>query len=975
MNWLLLKLFLAGIVLPLGLARAENEKLVSSGDERFLSNIRQLTFEGRRSGEGYFSPDGTKLIFQSERQPGNPFYQIYLLDLETGETRRVSPGNGKTTCAFFRPGTDQVLFASTHHDPAFEAKQQAEFEERASGQTRRYAWDYDEQFDIFVANRDGSNLRQLTDAWGYDAEAAFSPDGRQIVFTSMRRAYPEENLSPSERRRLKLHPSFFGEIYIMNADGSDQRRLTFNPGYDGGPFFSPDGERIVWRRFDPEGKTADIFTMNRDGSDQRRLTDFSSISWAPYYHPSGQYIIFSANREGFTFELFIVDTNGAREPVQVTATESFDGLPVFAPDGRRLAWTSNRSSNGTSQIFLADWDHEAALEELELAPRRQTQIQGGTPSSFGIHRDNLRRHVEYLASDALEGRMAGSPGAEKAALYLAGRLKESGVRPFDPDGTFFQEYTFTAGVQVASEGNSLFIEGNGETSAFEVEKDFRPLSFTANGEVEGEVVFAGYGLTVPGKMGEGYDSYSGLDVTNKIVMVLRYVPEAVEPKRRQELNRYAGLRYKSLIARTQGARAILVVSGPNSPNAGALAPLTFETSLSGSGIVAASITDRVAEAILAGAGKDLKTLQTALDSENPHAAGGFLVPNVRLRIGTAVERLKATDRNVIGFLPPSSSAQGGGRQREYILLGAHYDHLGRGETSGFARKEEEGWIHPGADDNASGVAALLELARSMAYERRQQPDLFQRGVIFAFWAGEEIGLIGSSHFAEAPPMPLENIAAYLNFDMVGRLRENRLYLQGIGSSSDWTRSIEKRNVPAGFNLVLQEDPFLPTDTTTFYPKGIPVLAFFTGSHEEYHRPADRPETLNYEGIERIARFARGITLDLLQADERPAYVKVERPGGPRGMREGLRAYLGTIPDYATEDVKGVKVAGVRSGSPADDAGLEAGDLIVELAGQEILNIYDYTYALDAARIGEETKIVIIRDGQRLALPITPRARN
>jgi membrane-associated protease RseP (regulator of RpoE activity) len=224
-------------------------------------------------------------------------------------------------------------------------------------------------------------------------------------------------------------------------------------------------------------------------------------------------------------------------------------------------------------------------------------------------------------------------------------------------------------------------------------------------------------------------------------------------------------------------------------------------------------------------------------------------------------------------------------------------------------------------------------------------------------------------------VPLERVTAYLNFDMVGRLRENRLYLQGVGSSPDWGRLIERRNIPAGFNLVLQEDPYLPTDTTAFYPKGIPVLAFFTGSHEEYHRPADRPETLNYEGIERIARFARGLTLDLLQGEQRPAYVKLERPGGPRGMRDGLRAYLGTIPDYASDEIKGVKVAGIRAGSPAADAGLEGGDIIVELAGQDIQNIYDYTYALDAVRIGEETPIVIIRAGEQRRLTIIPRGRN
>src|SRR2546429_4784807 len=194
----------------------------SASEAQFLSNTRQLTYEGRRSGEGYFSPDGKALIFQSEREPGNPFYQIYILDFESGDTRRVSPGFGKTTCGFFRPGTDEVVFASTHLDPQARDKQKAELAFRAAGKQRRYSWDYDEQMDIFSARRDGSNLRRITDALGYDAEGSYSTDGKQIVFCSLRSAYPTNKLSGEERKRLETDPSYFGEIYIMNADGTDQ---------------------------------------------------------------------------------------------------------------------------------------------------------------------------------------------------------------------------------------------------------------------------------------------------------------------------------------------------------------------------------------------------------------------------------------------------------------------------------------------------------------------------------------------------------------------------------------------------------------------------------------------------------------------------------------------------------------------------------------------------------------------------------
>lgn len=965
-----------------GIANSGLAEIKPLGEAQFLSNVRQLIYEGRRSGEGYFSPDGKALVFQSEREPGNPFYQIYILDLQSGESHRVSPGTGKTTCAFFRPGTDEVLFASTHLDPETRAKQQAELDFRASGKERRYSWDYDERMDIFSARRDGSQVWQLTDSPGYDAEGAYSPDGKKIVFCSLRDAYPPSKVSPQDRKRLETDPSYFGEIYIMNADGSGQRRLTHKPGYDGGPFFSPDGQRIIWRRFDEKGMTADVYTMKLDGSDVRRLTDFGAMSWAPYYHPSGKYVIFTSNKLGFSnFELYMVDAQGEREATRVTFTDGFDGLPVFSPDGNKLCWSSGRTSDGKSQLFLANWNHEATLTALGQAP---TRSRTDAPASSGITHhasrnsspeitvEDLRNEASYLASDALEGRMTGTKGTQMAADYIAESFRKAGLVTLAGSSNYLQTFEFTAGVRVVTNQNHLKLipqKADATMTSFEVEKDFRPLSFTANSEVEGEVVFAGYGLFVPGKPGEGYDSYAGLDVTNKIVLVLRYVPEDVEPKRRQELNRYAALRYKAMMARERGAKAILFVTGPNSPNAGELVGLTFDSSLAGSSIVAASVGSNGANAILSSSGKDLKTLQSALDKENPHAEGGFLIPNLRVGIRTAVEHIKKTDHNVIALLPPAGNPS----VTEYALVGAHYDHLGFGEAGPMQRQGEEGTIHNGADDNASGTAAALELAASLANERKSKPESFRRGIIFAFWSGEEIGLIGSSYFAEHPPVPLSNVVAYVNFDMVGRLSENKLILQGVGSSALWRRLIEKRNVAAGFNLVLQDDPYLPTDVTALYPKQVPVLNFFTGSHEDYHRPTDDVEKINFEGLERITQFARGLIVDLVSGSERPDYVKVEPRTPASGGRENLRAYLGTIPDYTTE-VAGVKLSGVRGGSPAEKGGLKGGDIIVEFGGQKIANIYDYTYALDAVKIGQPVDIIVLRDGQWVPLSVVPEAR-
>ena len=974
--------FLAAVLLAqLDLSAADQP---AADESRLISNARQLIFDGKRSGEGYFSTDGKALIFQSERETDNPFYQIYVLDLETGDSHRVSPGTGKTTCAFFRPGSDEVLFASTHLDPDAKAKQQAELDFRASGKQRRYSWDYDEQMDIFSARRDGSQIKRLTASPGYDAEGNHSPDGRLIVFCSLRDAFPTNKLAAEDLKHLETDPSWFGEIYLMNADGSQPRRLTHSPGYDGGPFFSPDGQRILWRRFDDKGVNADVYTMKLDGSDLKRLTDFGAMSWAPYFHPSGQYVIFTANKLGFAnFELFITDAAGTQEPVRATYTDGFDGLPVFSPDGRKLCWTSGRTPGGKSQIFLGDWNHLAALAALQAAPVRSTPsstIRGNeaqtSHSAIRIPQSeittaDLRAQVAYLASDELEGRATGSKGAQLAANYIADQLRSAGLKPAGTNTNAFQTFEFNAGVRIITNSNVLTVSGENFAAVFAVEKDFRPLSFTDNADAGGEIIFVGYGLTVPGAAGEGYDSYEGVNVSNKIALVLRYVPEEAETKRRAELNRYAGLRYKAMLARDHGATAVLFVTGPNSPNAGELTGLNFDSSVAGSGIIAASISSNVVNALFAGSGKDLKSLQSALDKENPHAESGFTLPKVKMQITTAIEHLKKTDRNVVAVLPPSSPAL---PNAEYILVGAHYDHLGHGESGGaMQRKGEEHAIHPGADDNASGTAAVLELAAALARERAEKPENFQRGIIFALWSGEEIGLIGSSQFAGRPPVAISNIAAYVNFDMVGRLRDNKLSLQGVGSSSAWRKLIEKRNVAAGFNLSLQEDPYLPTDTTPFYSKRVPVLNFFTGSHEDYHRPTDKPDTLDYDGLERITKFARALIADLAKGPERPDYLTVARSDSGGGSRENLRAYLGTIPDYATE-VAGVKLSGVRGGGPAEKAGLKGGDIIVEFGGKKIANIYDYTYAMDAVKIGQPVQVVVLRDGQRVTLTVTPEAR-
>ena len=335
-------------------------------EDQFLSNTRQLITDSLRSGEGYFSADGSQFIFQSEVAGDNPFYQIYVRDLVTGDTNRVSPGIGLTTCSWIHPTLERVMFSSTHEDPDALKKQAEEISVRESGVDRPYGWDYDHHYEIYQADADGGNVVNLTNSAGYDAEGSYSNDGSKILFASNREAYSRP-LSQAEQRLFDDDSSYFMDLFIMDADGSNVKQLTHSPGYDGGPFFSPDNSKVVWRRFNPDGNSAEIWTMDIDGSNQRQLTSDAMVAWGPYYHPSGRYIIYSSNLLGHAnFELFVIDTEGTNVPVRVTSTEGTDILPVFSPDGSKLAWSTTRTPDGTSQIHMGDWNHERALELLGL---------------------------------------------------------------------------------------------------------------------------------------------------------------------------------------------------------------------------------------------------------------------------------------------------------------------------------------------------------------------------------------------------------------------------------------------------------------------------------------------------------------------------------------------------------------------------------------------------------------------------------
>jgi hypothetical protein len=591
-------------------------------------------------------------------------------------------------------------------------------------------------------------------------------------------------------------------------------------------------------------------------------------------------------------------------------------------------------------------------------------LLAAAPASFAQTPPPTRPHVQALASERLGGREAGSAGERLAAEYLAQQLQRLGARPLPGRSDMFAPFTFTAGSKDAGSTISLRRQPAPVSAAAAGSAFVRALSFSDSGEATGSVVFAGYGIVVPETQNFGYDSYAGLDVKDKIVVVLRYFPEDADPQTRAILARYSDLRYKAMQARQRGAKAILVLTGPRSPNAGQHVPMTWDTAIAGSGIVAASIDGRFGDAIFNGQ-KSLVELQKALDAGNPHTTG-LVIPDATITVRTELVRETRTARNVIAYVPATQSVAG--IAKPWVAVGAHYDHLGEGRNgNSLAAASDVGRPHVGADDNASGSAAVLAIAGALAQQKARR-----RHLLVALWSAEEIGLVGSSAFVNAAVVPADQMAAYLNFDMVGRMQDNKLAVQATGTSPSWPAILERVNVAAGFALAIQPDPYQPTDVQTFNGAGVPSLSFTTGAHADYHKPSDTADKINYEDLDRVAGMAAAIVRRVMETPEAPQFSKVEQ-SAQTATRTGLRIYTGTVPDY-TAEAKGLLLGGVTAGGPAAEAGLDKGDVIIEIAGQSITNIYDYTFALDLLKIGQPVKVVYMRGGQRRDTTLTPTAR-
>ncbi len=775
-----------------------------------------------------------------------------------------------------------------------------------------YVWAIYDSYEIYRARADGSGLTRLTDRVGYDAEATVCATDGTILFTSDR----DGDL----------------ELYSMKPDGSDVVRLTHTPGYDGGAFFSADCTKIVWRASRPVGAELtefqrllglhlvrpgklEIYVANADGTDARQLTYLDAASFAPYLFPSGDRVIFSSNvgdPKGREFDLWAVDVDGTNLE-QITYSGGFDGFPMFSPDGTQLAFASNRhnATEGDTNVFVAQWVDAAPVVEAASAA------------------DRFDAAVRWLADDARQGRGPGTQGLRDAADWIEHELRQAGVAGGMPDGSYRQGFEVTTAVErgdsrMTVDGKPVALDG------------FVPLTFSKPGALTGKTVYVGHGVV---DQALGIDDYKGKQVKGKVVVVRRFVPDGKPFDDDAVRRRHGDLHTKAITARVKGAIGMIVVDVPEAGVDEAPLP-ALDRGEQDLGITAVAVTRAVGEPLLEGS----HAVTAAVD----------------------LQAIKTTVDNLVAVVRAGASATHDG----VVVVGAHYDHLGMGGRDSL---EAQAGVHNGADDNASGTAALLEIARILQARRGE----LARDVYLVAFTAEEMGVLGSTHFVKSWPTD-RKVVAMLNMDMVGRLRGNELQVLGAESAAEWAALVAPACATERVSCALSGGGHGPSDHMPFYVAGSPVLHFFTGSHLDYHRTSDDAPAINAIGGARVAAVVAETAVAV--AGHAAALTYKQAPPPPQGGDMRMRgASLGTIPTYAEEQgaAPGVVISDVVPDGPAAKAGLKGGDRIVAVGTLEIRSIHDLMYVLSTAKPGDPTRLTFVRDGKRVTVDATfgkPRRR-
>jgi len=560
--------------------------------------------------------------------------------------------------------------------------------------------------------------------------------------------------------------------------------------------------------------------------------------------------------------------------------------------------------------------------------------------------------IKALTTPEMAGRGDGDPGLTLAANMLEQRYRSLGLKPAGTN-SYLQPFTVITGAKL-KENNRLEIANGAAKKDLKLNQDFIPFSFSSSGEISGPIVFAGYGASATEF---GYDDFAHLDVKDKIVVVLRYEPPGFSGKSGHAiLTEHSPMITKAINARIHGAKAVLVINGKLGDGEDDV--LTRFGSVSGpenAGIIFVQVKNSVAEEWFAAAGKTLAGVQNEIDTSSKPASFAF-PENLHVSLNVNVESTRATVNNVLAYLP--------GKTDEYVIIGAHYDHLGHGYYDSLA-PSLIGQIHPGADDNASGTAGVLELARLLAPKKGQ----LQRGILFCSFAGEELGLLGSAEWVKEPTLPLGKAVAMLNMDMIGGIKDDKVYIGGVGTGADFQSLLEEEQSKSNFKIEYSAGGYSASDHTSFVTKKIPVLFFFSGLHSDYHKPSDTWDKINAPSAAKLLDFIDDIALKIDSAPERTAFVTVvedqaaEHTSGGGGG--GYGPYFGSIPDFGQE-VNGVKFSDVRPGSPAAKAGFKADDVLVQFGDMPIKNLFDFTDALRRSKVGDVVEVKVLRDGK----PIT-----
>jgi hypothetical protein len=903
---------------------------VKAPEETHLGEIVQLSFGGETA-EAYWRFDGRGASLQrrSGDEQCDRIYTWPLIDekgalIPDSKPTLFSSGKGATTCAHYLADDSEVLYASTHlgGDPC----------PPRPDMSLGYVWALYDSYEIFKKKADGTGeLTRLTDSPGYDAEATVCGKDGSIIFTSVR----DGDI----------------ELYRMDKDGKNVKRLTFTPGYDGGAFFSRDCSKIVWRASRPKpGKELEdfqgllkkglvrptkleLYVANADGSEARQITYLNAASFAPFFFPDGKRVIFSSNYgdpKGRDFDLWAVDVDGTRLE-RITWTKGFDGFPMFSPDGKWLLFSSNRMTAEGSQdtnLFITKWNDG----EVKSTPGAAERIQSD---------------ATWLADPAREGRGVGTKGLDEAGAWLEAKFKELGLET--------ERVPFEVTTKVTrGKGTTLSIAGRPVADA-----DFTPIGWSSGGSVKGKAVLAGWAIQ---DAELGLDDFKGLDVKGKIVIARRFVPENEKLATPEAQRRAGDLRKKAFVARNAGAKALIVVDYPVVPAAPAPAPAKKDASAPADPHAAAGPQGPPPDAALPtlrpeGTGEAgipvivvkraaLESSWKALESKK----------TIDVALGVELQFEKTSAFNVIGKL---ATGKPGGA----LIIGAHYDHLGMGGPNSLAPDKVA--PHLGADDNASGVATVIEIARQLSAAKAE----LSHDVIIAAFSGEEEGVLGSAALVKSKPSWLNGATAMLNLDMVGRLRENTLSVLGSKSAPEFDALISTACAASRVECKASGDGYGPSDHMSFYVAGIPVLHFFSGAHGDYHKPSDSPDKLNAMGMQKTAEII--VALAKAAQNTTLTYNKMPEPAG-RGDARSFNASLGTVPNYAgpPQGIKGVLLDDVRAGGGADKAGMKRGDVIIKLGTFDIGSVEDLMFVLMQARPGETITAIVLRDGKQLSLETT-----